>query len=59
MILISIHCHCSDRKRKRDKGITGQGDTSGSLRVSDRIQDSAKEGKLLSSGSRNTLEEQV
>ncbi|KAF7823120.1 zinc finger CCCH domain-containing protein 13 isoform X1 [Senna tora] len=49
----------SDRKRRRDKGIIGQSDISGGLRVSDRIQDQIKGGKLLSSDSRNTLEEQV
>lgn len=39
--------------------MTGQSDISGSLKVSDKVQDQVKEGKLLSSGSRNTLEEQV
>ncbi|XP_054815757.1 zinc finger CCCH domain-containing protein 13 isoform X2 [Prosopis cineraria] len=49
----------SDRKRKRDKGIAGQTGVSGSLRFSDRIQDKVKEGKLHSSGSKNSLEEQL
>ncbi|XP_028785627.1 zinc finger CCCH domain-containing protein 13 isoform X2 [Neltuma alba] len=49
----------SDRKRKRDKGIAGQSDVSGSLRFSDRIQDKVREGKLHSSGSKNSLEEQL
>ncbi|KAK7312734.1 hypothetical protein VNO77_36824 [Canavalia gladiata] len=49
----------SDRRRRRKQGITGQNDISGSLRVSDRIRGRVKDGKLLSSGSRNTLEEQL
>ncbi|KAK4286245.1 hypothetical protein QN277_002828 [Acacia crassicarpa] len=49
----------SDRKRKRDKGIAGQSDVSGGLRFSDRIQDKVREGKLHSSGSKNSLEEQL
>ncbi|TKY66951.1 Zinc finger CCCH domain-containing protein 13 [Spatholobus suberectus] len=49
----------SDRRHKRKQGVTGQSDVSGNLKVSDRIQDRVKEGKLLSSGSRNTLEEQL
>lgn len=57
--LILIHCYCSDAKHRRNKGITGQSDISGTFRVSDRNQDHVKEGKPLSSGSRNTLEEQV
>ncbi|XP_061364498.1 zinc finger CCCH domain-containing protein 13 isoform X2 [Gastrolobium bilobum] len=49
----------SDRRHRRKQGITRQSDISGSLKASDRIQDQVKEGKLLSSGSRNTLEEQL
>ncbi|XP_027346200.1 zinc finger CCCH domain-containing protein 13 isoform X2 [Abrus precatorius] len=49
----------SDRRRRRKQGITGQSDISENLRVSDRIRDRVQEGKLLSSGSRNTLEEQL
>ncbi|KAL2328328.1 hypothetical protein Fmac_021755 [Flemingia macrophylla] len=45
----------SDRRRRRQQGITGQSDISGNLKVSDRVP----EGKLLSSGSRNTLEEKL
>lgn len=54
-----IHCYCSDRKRKRDKGIASQSGVSGGLRFSDRIQDKVREGKLHSFGSKNSLEEQV
>lgn len=54
-----ILCYFSDRKRKRDKGITDQSDVSGGLRFSDRIQDKVREGKLHSSGSKSSLEEQV
>lgn len=54
-----IHCYCSDRKHKRDKGIEGQSDVSGGLRFFDRIQDKVEEGKLHSYGSKNGLEEQV
>ncbi|KAG4921688.1 hypothetical protein JHK82_050648 [Glycine max] len=39
--------------------IIGQSDVSGNLKVSDRVQDRLKEGKLLSSGSRNNLEEKA
>ncbi|RDX84561.1 Zinc finger CCCH domain-containing protein 13, partial [Mucuna pruriens] len=49
----------SDRRHRRKQDNTGQSDISGNLKVSDRIQDRVKEGKLLSSGSRNTLEEQL
>ncbi|WVZ03654.1 hypothetical protein V8G54_024460 [Vigna mungo] len=49
----------SDRRHRRKQGITGQSDTSGNLKASDRVQDQAKERKMLSSGSRNTLEEQL
>ncbi|KAK7263550.1 hypothetical protein RJT34_31142 [Clitoria ternatea] len=49
----------SDKRHRRHQGVTGQSDNSGSLRVSDRIQDRVKEGKLLSSSSRDTLEEQL
>jgi hypothetical protein len=50
---------CSDRRHKRKQSISGQIDISGSLKVSDRINDQVKEGKLHSSDSRNTLEDQV
>ncbi|XP_045828493.1 zinc finger CCCH domain-containing protein 13 isoform X5 [Trifolium pratense] len=49
----------SDRRYKRKQGISGQSDISGSLKVSDRIIDQVKEGKLHSSDSRNTLEDQL
>ncbi|CAJ1978990.1 unnamed protein product [Sphenostylis stenocarpa] len=49
----------SDRRHRRKQGITGQSDTSGNLKVSDRVQDQVKERKMISSGSRNTLEEQL
>ncbi|GAU48040.1 hypothetical protein TSUD_272180 [Trifolium subterraneum] len=49
----------SDRRYKRKQGISGQSDISGSLKVSDRINDQVKEGKLHSSDSRNTLEDQL
>jgi len=54
-----INCCWSDRRHRRKQGITGQSDTSGNLKASDRVQDEVKERKMLSSGSRNTLEEQV
>lgn len=47
------------RRHRRKQGITGQSDTSGNLKASDRVQDEVKERKMLSSGSRNTLEEQL
>ncbi|CAK8575507.1 unnamed protein product [Lathyrus sativus] len=49
----------SDRRHKRKQAISGQSDISGSLKVSDRNNDQVKEGKMLSSGSRNTLEDQL
>ncbi|KAL3017576.1 hypothetical protein AAZX31_06G286500 [Glycine max] len=49
----------SDRRYRRKQDITGQSDVSGNLKVSDRVQDRVKEGKLLSSGSRNNLEEKL
>ncbi|CAJ2654914.1 unnamed protein product [Trifolium pratense] len=49
----------SDRRYKRKQGISGQSDISGSLKVSDRIIDQDKEGKLHSSDSRNILEDQL
>ncbi|RYR21774.1 hypothetical protein Ahy_B03g067091 isoform H [Arachis hypogaea] len=49
----------SDRRHWRKQGITGQSDISASLKVSDRIQEPVKEGKFVSSCSRNTLEEQL
>ncbi|KAL1325043.1 zinc finger CCCH domain-containing protein 13 isoform X1 [Arachis ipaensis] len=53
------YCHRSDRRHWRKQGITGQSDISASLKVSDRIQEPVKEGKFVSSCSRNTLEEQL
>ncbi|XP_004514049.1 zinc finger CCCH domain-containing protein 13-like isoform X2 [Cicer arietinum] len=49
----------SDRRHRRKHDISGHSDISGSLKVSERINDQVKEGKLLPSGSRNTLEEQL
>ncbi|XP_058729597.1 zinc finger CCCH domain-containing protein 13 isoform X1 [Vicia villosa] len=49
----------SDRRHKRKQVISGQSDISGSLKVFDRINDQVKEGKMLSSGSRNTVEDQL
>ncbi|XP_068477842.1 zinc finger CCCH domain-containing protein 13 isoform X2 [Phaseolus vulgaris] len=48
-----------NKRHRRKQGITGQSDTSGNLKASDRVQDEVKERKMLSSGSRNTLEEQL
>ncbi|KAK7342143.1 hypothetical protein VNO80_25086 [Phaseolus coccineus] len=47
------------RRHRRKQLITGQSDTSGNLKALDRVQDQVKERKMLSSGSRNTLEEQL
>lgn len=55
---INISC-CSDRRHKRKQVISGQSDISGSLKVFDRINDQVKEGRMLSSGSRSTVEDQV
>ncbi|MED6108064.1 hypothetical protein PIB30_020011 [Stylosanthes scabra] len=63
----SIHEHSpsrsmekkSDRRHWRKQGIAGQSDISASLKVSERVQDQVKNGKSISSGSRNTLEEQL
>ncbi|RZB75209.1 zinc finger CCCH domain-containing protein 13-like isoform X1 [Glycine soja] len=49
----------SDRRHRRKQDTNGQSDISGNLKVSDRVQGQVKEGKLLSSGSRNNLEEQL
>ncbi|KAI5389986.1 zinc finger CCCH domain-containing protein 13 isoform X2 [Lathyrus oleraceus] len=49
----------SDRRHKRKQAISCQSDISVSIKVSDRNNDQVKEGKLLSSGSRNTLEDQL
>ncbi|KAE9593054.1 putative transcription factor C3H family [Lupinus albus] len=49
----------SDRRHIRKQGTTGQRDNPGSLKFLGRIQDQVKEGKLFSSGSRNTLDEQL
>ncbi|KAK7257521.1 hypothetical protein RIF29_31553 [Crotalaria pallida] len=49
----------SDRRHMRKHGTTDQSDIPGSSKVSDRIQDRVREGKLISSGSRNTHEEQL
>ncbi|OIW05931.1 hypothetical protein TanjilG_07207 [Lupinus angustifolius] len=48
----------SDRRHIRKQGTTGQHDNPGSLNFSDRIQDQVR-GKLFTSGSRNTLDEQL
>ncbi|KAI4334089.1 hypothetical protein L6164_018822 [Bauhinia variegata] len=47
------------KKHRKKHGITSQSDVSGGLKVSDRIEDHVKEANLLSSGSRNNLEEQL
>ncbi|KAL5130631.1 Zinc finger CCCH domain-containing protein 13 [Glycine soja] len=47
------------RRHRRKQDTNGQSDISGNLKVSDRVQGQVKEGKLLSSGSRNNLEEQL
>lgn len=49
----------SDRRHRRKQDISGQSDISGSLKVSERINDPVKEEKMISSGSRNTLEDQL
>uniref|UniRef100_A0A2P2MQA5 Uncharacterized protein MANES_12G077600 n=1 Tax=Rhizophora mucronata TaxID=61149 RepID=A0A2P2MQA5_RHIMU len=48
-----------DRKRRKRQQFDGQSDFSGSLKISDRAEDRAKERKSTSSSSRIVLEDQV
>ncbi|XP_050248060.1 zinc finger CCCH domain-containing protein 13 isoform X6 [Quercus robur] len=47
------------RKRRKKQGFDGQGDFSGSLRMLEGTEDRVKEGKIMSTDSRDVLEEQV
>lgn len=47
-----------ERKRKK-QGFDGQGDFSGSLRMLEGTEDRVKEGKIMSTDSRDVLEEQL
>lgn len=65
MLYVHNHAHvyelktiCS-RKRRKKQHFDGQGDFSGSLRISEGPEDRVKEGKMASTDSRDVHVEQV
>ncbi|XP_065620264.1 uncharacterized protein LOC111996082 [Quercus suber] len=49
----------NDRKRRKKQDFDGQGDFSGSLRMLEGNEDQVKEGKIVSTDSKDVLEEQL